>query len=136
MTLAILSIGTALTMSLISGSLGNIRKVQLRARTIQNAETVLELSLLDESIKQPTTFTGDFQDGTRWTVRVDEVQMPSLESTEQGQQQLRQQAEFPLKVFSYTVEIMGPQSPAPDLRLQTLKLVSVRESGTTLGMPR
>ncbi|MBP1602064.1 MAG: hypothetical protein H6Q06_2215, partial [Acidobacteria bacterium] len=43
-TLAILAVGVTLTLSLISGALANIRKVQIRARTIQHAETVMELT--------------------------------------------------------------------------------------------
>ena len=59
-TLAILAVGVTLTLSLISGALANIRKVQVRARTIQHAETVMELTLLDDSISRPTTLNGDF----------------------------------------------------------------------------
>ena len=62
-SLAVLSVGVALTLSLISGSLGNIRKVQLRTRTIEHAEAVMELALLDDSVRQPTVFSGDFEDG-------------------------------------------------------------------------
>src|SRR5687767_10069925 len=75
--LSILGIGAAMTMSLISGSLGKIRKVQVRARAIQHAQTVMELSLLDQSVKGPTTLRGDFEDGSRWMVVVSDFEMPS-----------------------------------------------------------
>ncbi len=121
-TLAILAIGTALALSLISSSLGNIRRVQLRTRTIQHAETVLELTLLDDAINRPTTLTGDFEDGTRWAVRVDEVAMPQPPN-----QNPNQPIEMPVKMFNYSVEVFAPESAAPDFRLQTLKIVNPQQ---------
>jgi prepilin-type N-terminal cleavage/methylation domain-containing protein len=123
-TLSIMSIGAALAMSLISGSLGNIRKVQLRTRTIQHAETVMEMTLLDDSIVQPTTLTGDFEDGTRWALRVEEVVPPPPENQTTLQ---TQQFQMPVKMFSYAVEVFAPESVAADFRLQTLKLVNVQQ---------
>jgi prepilin-type N-terminal cleavage/methylation domain-containing protein len=124
-TLAILSVGAALAMSLISGALGNIRKVQLRTRTIQHAETVMEMILLDESIVHSTSVTGDFEDGTRWAVRVEEVVVPPPESQTTMQ---TQQAEMPVKMFSYAVEVFAPESATADFRLQTMKLVNVQQA--------
>ncbi len=135
-TLAILSIGTALALSLISGALGNIRKVQLRTRTIQHAETVMEMTLLDDSIVRPTTLTGDFEDGTRWAVRVEEVIVPPPANQTTLQ---TQQFEMPVKIFNYAVEVAAPESTAPDFRLQTLKLVNVQQQAQQqqqLGLPR
>jgi prepilin-type N-terminal cleavage/methylation domain-containing protein len=117
--LAVLAVGAALTMSLISGSLGNIRKVQLRTRTIEHAEAVMELALLDDSIERPTTFRGDFEDGTRWSVRVEEYVPPDA----QTQPSTVQPQRLAVQLFSYTVEVISPDSRAPDYRLQTLKLV-------------
>ena len=116
--LAILAVGAVLTLSLISGSLGNIRKVQQRTRTIEHAQSVMELALLDDSIQQPTTFTGDFEDGTRWSVRVEEYLLPPP-----PQSQAQALINLPVKLLSYTVEMIGPEARAPDYRLQTLKLV-------------
>ena len=118
-TLAVLAVGIALTLSLISGSLANIRRVQLRTRTIQHAETVMELSLLDESIKQATTLKGDFEDGTRWMLVVDQVEMPLPQ-----QATIQQRPDWPIKLFAYNVEVYGPDSPTPDLRLRTLKVIN------------
>ncbi len=117
--LTVLAVGAALTLSLISGSLGNIRKVQLRTRTVEQAQSVMELALLDESVTRPITFNGDFEDGTRWFVRVEEYALPD------AQTQLRDQARqnMPVRLFQYTVEMLSPGSRAPDYRLQTLKLV-------------
>jgi prepilin-type N-terminal cleavage/methylation domain-containing protein len=133
--LAILAVGVALTLSLISGTLANIRKVQLRTRTIQHAETVLELALLDDNIRKPTRFTGDFEDGTRWSVQVDEYQMPNAQPTS-AQLPSAQRPELPVKLFSYTVEVMAPDSRAADFRLQTLKIVNVQQPEGPLRMPQ
>ncbi len=124
--LAILAVGVALTLSLISGTLANIRKVQVRTRTIQHAETVLELALLDDNIRRPTRFTGDFEDGTRWSVQVDEYQVPDEQSLS-AQLPNAQKIELPVKLFSYTVEVMAPDSRVADFQLQTLKLINVQQ---------
>ncbi len=136
--LAILAAGAALTMSLISGSLGNIRKVQVRTRIIEHAETVMELSLLDDSIRRPTTLQGDFEDGTRWTVRIDEYELPSDASStaQQLQQSMRQQFKLPVAPFSYTVDVFGPNSKVPDFRIQTVKLVNILEPGNPVRVTR
>jgi|WetSurMetagenome_2_1015567.scaffolds.fasta_scaffold32843_2 prepilin-type N-terminal cleavage/methylation domain-containing protein len=127
--LAVLGIGVALTLSLISGSLRNIRKVQVSTRSIQHAETVLEMALLDDSIKKPTSLRGDFEDGTRWTVEIDEYLPPDSapNATRLSDQLLgdRQQSALAVRLFSYTVDVMAPTSQAPDFTLQTLKLVNV-----------
>jgi len=120
--LTVLGVGAAITMSLISGSLGNIRKVQMRTRVIEHAEAVMELALLDETIRQPATLDGDFEDGTRWTVYVEEYTLP--ENLELTEEQLRG---MPLKLLQYTVEMFAPDSGAASYRLQTLKLVSTLE---------
>jgi prepilin-type N-terminal cleavage/methylation domain-containing protein len=120
--LTVLAVGAAVTMSLISGSLGNIRKVQLRTRTIEHAEAVMELTLLDESIQQPTTLTGDFEDGTQWIVHVEEFTPPDdLEPAEERSRRV------PVKLLQYTVEMFAPDSGASDYSLQTLKLVPAHE---------
>lgn len=118
-SLTVLAVGAALTLSLISGSLGNIRKVQMRTRTIEHAQTVMELALLDETVQRPTAFNGDFEDGTRWSVRVDEYVLPEVQPALQN----RQGQNIPIKLLRYTVEMISPSSNAPDYHLQTLKLV-------------
>ena len=127
--LAIFSVGAALMLSLVSGALRNIRKVQLRNRAIQHAETVLEIALLDDSVKQATRRTGDFEDGTRFSVAVEEYQPTAQQQERPTAEQLlqQQQVRFPLKLFRYTVEVIGPESTVPDFRLQTLKVVNVTD---------
>jgi general secretion pathway protein I len=120
--LAVLSLGVTLTLSLISGSLRNIRNAQLRGRIVQHAETVMETVLLDDTIKQPITLPGDFQDGTRWVAKVEEYQ----EQETISQTLTPEQATLPLRLFSYTVEVYNPGSKTADFTLRTLKLVNIQ----------
>jgi len=122
--LAILGIGAAVTLSLISGALSNIRKAELRVRNMHHAESVMELTLLDESISGPKTLAGDFEDGTRWTVAVDEFDMPRNTLLP-----LAAPPQLPFKMLSYSVDIFAPESPSPDVRLKTVKLVGLQPQG-------
>jgi prepilin-type N-terminal cleavage/methylation domain-containing protein len=102
--LTVLAVGAALTLSLISGSLGNIRKVQLRMRTVEHAEAMMELALLDESIQKPTTRTGDFEDGVRWSLRVEDYVPPDLPES-----QARDRVQnMPIKLLRFTLEMFSP----------------------------
>ena len=130
--LTVLAVGAALTLSLISGSLGNIRKVQLRTRAVEHAEAVMELALLDGSITQPTGYTGDFEDGSRWSVNIEEYE-PPLDPQMRPQDLPRR---MPVKLLRYTVEMFNPDSRAPDYRLQTLKLIHNRPSAQSTEMPQ
>jgi len=118
-SLTVLAVGAALTLSLISGSLGNIRKVQLKTRTVEHAEAVMELALLDDSIQQPTSFNGDFEDGTRWSVRVEDYTLPTSDRLPPR----NSPQNMPAKLLCYTVEMFSPDSGTQDYQLQTLKLV-------------
>jgi prepilin-type N-terminal cleavage/methylation domain-containing protein len=128
--LTVLAVGAAITLSLISGSLGNIRKVQLRTRTIEHAEAVMELALLDESIQQPTAFSGYFEDGTRWSVRVEEYDQPESQQPQPGALPIK----MPVKLLNYTVEMFSLSSGTPDYRLQTLKMVRATDDNRAMGM--
>jgi prepilin-type N-terminal cleavage/methylation domain-containing protein len=130
--MTVLAVGSALVLSLISGSLGNIRKVRLHTRAAEHAQTVMELALLDDSIESATTMRGDFEDGTQWSVAVSEVEMPLISTVMPG----IQATDVPMKVLSYDVEIMEPQSTTVDFRLQTLKLVGVQATGQAARIPR
>lgn len=127
--LAILGIGVALTLSLITGSLRNIRKVQQRTRNMHYAQTVMELTLLDQSIRKPAALKGDFPDGTLWSAEVADYQLPTAQPLNP------RQVESPVKLLLYSVEIRSPDSPTADFRLETLKLVSVQDR-RALGVPR
>ena len=122
--LTILAVGVSLTLSLISGSLGSIRKVRMHTLAIEHAQVVMELALLDDSIKAATTRRGDFEDGTRWAVVISEVEMPIPETVMTG----TQTAQMPIKVLSYDVEVMEPNSATPDFQLRTLKVVNALDA--------
>jgi prepilin-type N-terminal cleavage/methylation domain-containing protein len=117
----VLAIGAAIALSLISGSLGKIRKVQQRTKIIEYAESVMETALLDDSVLKPTLLTGDFEDGTRWTVSVEQF-TPLLPAQLQGRD-LQQNKQFQL--LQYTVDMFSPDSRTANFRLQTLKLTKV-----------
>jgi general secretion pathway protein I len=127
--LAVFAIATAVTLSLMSGSLGNIRKVQKRTRAIEHAETVMESTLLDSTIQQPTSLSGNFEDGSRWVVRVEDY-------LEFEKPQTAGVTTMPVKLLSYSVEVAGPESSAPDCRLQTLKLVKTQIDKPLIRMPQ
>ena len=129
--LTVFAVGASIMMSLISGSLGNIRKAQLRTRTIQHAEAVMELTLLDESIQGPTSFTGDFEDGTRWSVSVEEYVPSDISDMQLGGRQVT----LPVKLLSYSIEMFSPNSTASDYRLHSLKLVRATRDDNPVRMP-
>jgi prepilin-type N-terminal cleavage/methylation domain-containing protein len=132
--LTVLAVGAALTLSLISGSLGNIRRVRLHAGAMERAQDVLELTLQDDTIRGATTLGGDFDDGTRWSVVVTEVEMPLPDNAQSifhsgsnGSNQVVNNAMAPPKVLSYLVQVTEPDSRKPDFQMQTLKLVNPLE---------
>jgi hypothetical protein len=134
--LTVLAVGVALTLSLISGSLGNIRKVQLRTRTIEHAETVMELALLDESIQRPTAFTGHFEDGTTWSVRVEDYVPQAAPLQLEQPPGERSPQSLQVKLLHYTVEMFSPGSQVSDYSLKTLKLVRMPEEEQTARLPQ
>jgi len=129
--LVIFAAGAAVMLSLISGSLGNIRKVQLRTRTIEHAEAVMEMTLLDESIQSPTSFTGDFEDGTRWSVSVEEYIPPDIPDPMSDGRQVK----MPVKLLSYSIEMFSPDSDVSDYQLHTLKMVRATPENGLVRMP-
>lgn len=116
-SLTVFAVGTALVFSLISASLGGIRKVQLRTRSVEHAQSVMELALLDATIEAPLTRTGDFEDGIRFAVHVEEYEAPEIP----GLSDLPQNRQ--LRLLSYRVEMFAPDSATSDYELRTLKLV-------------
>lgn len=123
--ITVLAIGIALGVSLIGKSIGNIRKVDARARIINHANSVMELTLLDPEIREPRTFDGDFADGTRWIMRIEEYfsEEPVFAA----------QADMPVRLLAYTVEMFPPRSNVVDYRLRTLKIVPVGVQGLAAG---
>lgn len=129
---SIFAVGAAIALSLVTGALGNIRKVQSRIRIVEHANSVMELTLLDESIKGPGAFSGDFEDGTRWSVQIKEYE-PTVPT---GQQLPELPQMMPAKLLHYTVDMFHPHSNASDYQLQTLKLVRVTQDNQTARMPQ
>jgi prepilin-type N-terminal cleavage/methylation domain-containing protein len=131
--LTIMAVGVALTLSLISGSLDHIRKVRGTSRLVEHAQAVMELALLDDSIFGAASLKGDFEDGTRWSVEISEVEMPAPPTALPMSQ--NSQALMP-KLLSYVVDVMSPNSVRPDFQLQTLKMVSPLPVVGGGGVPR
>jgi len=117
-SITILAIGIALGVSAISKSLGNIRMVNARMRIVDQANSVMELVLIDPEIREPGNFNGDFEDGTRWTMKIEEY-IP-----DEPDISLSSQMEMPVRLLAYTVEMFQPRSNVVEYRLRTLKLVT------------
>ena len=117
--LIVLAVGVSVTLSVMTRSLGNIRKVQLRTQAVEYAQFIMESSLKREDLEEATTFTEDLEDGFRCTVNVEEYD-PGLDA----EPQIQTQTILPVKLMQYTVEITGPDSAEPMFQLQTLKLVT------------
>src|SRR5262249_23481951 len=94
-----------------------------------HAETVMELALLDASITGTTMLQGDFEDGTRWIVSVNEYSVAPMRPLPLGMQSVP----LPVKMLVYQVEVTGGQSPNADYRLESLKVVSTIKREGPLG---
>jgi prepilin-type N-terminal cleavage/methylation domain-containing protein len=129
--ITLLAIGATIALSLISGSLRNIRKVQSRIIIVEHANAVMELTLLDESIKEPRTFSGDFVDGTRWSVRIEDYESPAPKSS-----QLPESQAMPGKLLRYSVDMFYPHSNSVDYQLQSLKLLRVAQENQPARSPQ
>jgi prepilin-type N-terminal cleavage/methylation domain-containing protein len=128
--LVVLAVGAAATMSAISGSLGNIRKAQLRTRVMEYAENAMEGLLYKADIQQPATYAENLEDGFRYVVTVEDFD-PGLRPVTGTQSATGLQ----FKLLRYTVEMYEPDSTAPVYELQTLKLVSTSEEGQSPTTP-
>jgi prepilin-type N-terminal cleavage/methylation domain-containing protein len=129
--ITVFAIGAAIALSLITGALGNIRKVQSRIRIVEHANSVMELTLIDESIKGPKAFSGDFEDGTRWSVQIEEYE-PAVPTASQPPENLQKMP----KLLHYTVDMFHPHSNAVDYQLQSLKLVPVTQENQPSRLPQ
>jgi len=117
--LVVLVVGVSITLAVITGSLGNIRKVRLRTRAVEYAQSVMDASLSRQDLEQTASFTQNLEDGFRCTVNVQEYD-PAIES----QPQIQTRTTVPVKLMQYTVEMTGPDSPEPICQLQPLKPVN------------
>jgi prepilin-type N-terminal cleavage/methylation domain-containing protein len=130
--LVVLTVGAALTMSLVSGSLAKIKKVQAREHVIEQAEEVMETALLDNDIQQPTTLSGNFDDGASWTVNVEDYQPSDAQIDTSRSLELSRR----LKMLSYTVDVFGPNSRASKCTLQTIKTIYVTQANQLTRTPQ
>jgi prepilin-type N-terminal cleavage/methylation domain-containing protein len=126
--LTIMAVGVALTLSLISGSLRNVRKVRTNMHLVERAQSVMETVLLDRDITGAGTRGNAFEDGVRWNLQVTEVEMPPPTALPPG---ISLQFQVP-KVLSYEVAVTAPDSQA-EYRLKTLKLVNPPMPGLGAG---
>jgi prepilin-type N-terminal cleavage/methylation domain-containing protein len=117
--LVVLAVGMSVTLSVITGSVGNIRKAQLRTRAMEYAQSIMESSLNREDLQEAATFTENLEDGFQYTVHVEEYDLDI-----DGEPQIQSRTTLPVKLMQYTVEMIGPDSPEPVYQLQTLKLVN------------
>jgi len=117
--LVVLAVGISITLSVITGSIGNVRKVQLRTRAVEYAQSIMESALNRDDLQATAAFTENLEDGFSCNVSVEEYE-PVLDP----EPRIRTQTTLPIKLMQYTVEMIGPDSPEPVYRLQTLKLVS------------
>ncbi len=116
--LVVLAVGVAVTMSVISGSLGNVRKSQIRTRLMASAQTVMEAALNKDDFEPPFSYREELPDGFHFMVTVEEEPDADL---------LTQSAsELPIRLLHYTVQLIGPDSE-PLYALETLKLVASNE---------
>jgi prepilin-type N-terminal cleavage/methylation domain-containing protein len=120
--LTILAISAAIAISMITGSLINTRKVQLRTKIMKHAEEVMETALLDDTIVQPTSSSGSLNDGTTYTVTIDQY---TPELSEQLQSAVSQVQNLQYQLLQYTVETVSPDSSVGNYLLQTLKMTKV-----------
>lgn len=120
--LVVLAIGATVTMSALSGSLGNVRKSQVRIRIMEYSQNIMESALYNEELQEPTTYTENLEDGFRYTILVEEY-VPETDSEFQTNDEI----ELPVQLLQYTVEMFGPDSLAPVYRVQTLKLVNASQ---------
>jgi len=122
--LVVLAVGISVTLAVITGSLGNVRKVQLRTRAVEYAQSIMEYSLNRDDLQEPVTFSENLDDGFSCNVYVEDYD-PGLEP----EPQMQVRATLPIKLMQYTVEMIGPDSPEPVYQLQTLRLVPASQEG-------
>ncbi len=68
--LAIMGIGVATALSIFSGGLKNLRRIDLAHRAMSHAENVMNEILTDESIREPRNFSGDLDEDFSYTASV------------------------------------------------------------------
>jgi general secretion pathway protein I len=74
--LAIMAVGIVAVLSVFSGGLRNIRRMDLNHRAMSYAENVMNEILSDQSIREPRQFSGDLDEDFDYTATVDYYEEP------------------------------------------------------------
>jgi general secretion pathway protein I len=74
--LAIMSLGVTAALSVFSGGLKNIRRIDMAQRAMVHAENVMNELLVDESLRDPRHLSGDLDADFSYTATVDYWQEP------------------------------------------------------------
>jgi len=125
--LTVLAVGAAVAMSLISGSGSSIRKVQMRTKIMEHAQEIMETQLLDDTILSPTSLSDTLDDGTSWTLSVDQY-TPELSEQLQASASQVQNLTLQYQLLQYTLEVVSSDPSVGKYTLQTLKLTKVSTS--------
>jgi prepilin-type N-terminal cleavage/methylation domain-containing protein len=126
--LVVLAVGAAVTMSVLSGSLGNIRKVQLRTRVMGYAQNIMESALYRQDLREPATYAENLEEGYSYVLKIEEYE-PEIET----ESTFTTSVELPIRLLSYRVEMFGPGSADPVYQLQTLKIINTLREGALPG---
>jgi prepilin-type N-terminal cleavage/methylation domain-containing protein len=126
--LVVLAVGAAVTMSVLSGSLGNIRKVQLRTRVMEYAQNKMEEALYRQDLREPATYTENLEEGYSYVLKIEEYE-PEIDTTST----FTTNVDLPIRLLSYRVELFAPGSPYPVYQLQTLKIINTLQEGALPG---
>jgi len=73
---AIMAVGVAIAMSIFSGGLKNIYRIDMAHRAMSHAENVMNELLSDQSIREPQHFAAELDDDFRYTATVDYWEEP------------------------------------------------------------
>jgi prepilin-type N-terminal cleavage/methylation domain-containing protein len=125
--LTVLAVGAAVAMSLISGSGSSIRKVQMRTKIMEHAQEIMEAQLLDDTILSPTSLGDTLDDGTIWSLSIDQY-TPELSDQLQSAVSQTQNLNLQYQLLQYTLEVTGSDPSVGKYTLQTLKLTKVSTS--------
>jgi prepilin-type N-terminal cleavage/methylation domain-containing protein len=78
---AILGVAVAIAMSVFSGGLKNVRRIDLAHRAMNHAENVMNEILSDEAVREPREFSGDLDEEFSYTASVDYWNEPQARPT-------------------------------------------------------
>ena len=115
-------------MSVLSGSLGNIRKVQLRTRVMGYAQNKMEEALYRQDLREPATYSENLEEGYSYVLKIEEYD-PEIDTGST----FTTSVDLPIRLLSYRVELFGPGSSDPVYQLQTLKIINTLQEGALPG---